>query len=46
MQNKTQSDKLKDAARELQCDEEEKHFDAMVRKLAKAGGKQGKPRTG
>ena len=40
MQNKTQSDKFKETARELECDEDEKHFDATVKKLAKAGGKK------
>lgn len=36
--DKSQLDKFKEAARELDCDEDEKRFDAYVKKLAKAGG--------
>lgn len=32
----TQLDKFKEAARELECDEDEKRFDATVKKVAKA----------
>jgi len=34
--NKTQSDKFKEAARELECDEDEAHWDEGLRKVAKA----------
>lgn len=44
MTNKTQSDKFKEAARELECDEDEKRFDAIVKKLAKAGDKKDEPK--
>ena len=32
---KTQSDKFKQAARELECDDDEKRFDERVKKLVK-----------
>ena len=32
----TQLDKFKEAARELETDQSEEHFDAMVKKIAKA----------
>lgn len=32
---KTQSDKLKQAARELECDEDEKRWDERLKKVAK-----------
>jgi len=35
MTNKTQSDKFKEAARELECDEDEKRFEKTVKKIAK-----------
>ena len=35
--DKTQSDKFKEAARELECDEDERRFDADLKKIAKAG---------
>lgn len=44
MTDKTQHDKFKEAARELGCDEDEKHFDATVKKLAKDGGKKAEPK--
>ena len=37
-QKQTQLDRFKEAARELECDENEKRFDATVKELAKAGG--------
>ncbi|MCF6314990.1 MAG: hypothetical protein L3J30_01590 [Marinosulfonomonas sp.] len=37
-QKQTQLDRFKEAARELECDEDEKRFDATVKELAKAGG--------
>jgi len=43
---KTQHNKFKEAARKLECDEDEKHFDATVKKLAKAGGKKDEPKKG
>lgn len=33
--NKTQSDKFKEAARELETDDDEKRFDERVKKLVK-----------
>jgi hypothetical protein len=32
--NKTQSDKFKEAARELEADEDEKHWDERLKKVA------------
>ena len=32
---KTQSDKFKEAARELECDDDEEHFDEHLKKLIK-----------
>ncbi len=32
---KSQSDKFKEAARELECDDDEKRFDERVKKLVK-----------
>lgn len=40
MTDKTQSEKFKEAARELECDEDEAKFDATVKKVAKAGGEE------
>lgn len=37
---KTQLDRFKDAAKELECDEDEKRFDATVKKLAKPKPKE------
>lgn len=34
--DKTQSDKFKEAARELEADEDEKRWDERLRKIAKA----------
>lgn len=34
--NKSQSDKFKEAARELEADEDEKHWEERLRKIAKA----------
>ena len=34
-ENKSQSDKFKDLARELECDEDEKHWDERLKKVAK-----------
>lgn len=36
MNNKTQHDKFKEAAKELGCDEDAARFDEMVKKVAKA----------
>lgn len=44
MQNKSQHDKFKEAAQELGCDEDEEHFGATVKKLAKVGGKKDEPK--
>lgn len=33
--NKSQSDKFKDAARELECDDDEQRFNERLRKLVK-----------
>ena len=38
-EEKPQHDKFKEAARELECDEDEKRFDATVKELARAGKK-------
>lgn len=38
---KSQSDKFKELARELECDEDEKHWDEQLEKVAKS--KPGKP---
>lgn len=35
MSEKNQIDRFKEAARELECDENEKRFDAVVKNLAK-----------
>lgn len=32
---KSQSDKFKEAARELECDEDEKHWDERLKKVVK-----------
>lgn len=32
---KTQSDKFKEAARELECDDDPQHFDEQLKKLVK-----------
>ena len=40
MSEKTQLDRFKKAARELECDEDEERFDADLKKIAKAGGKE------
>ena len=37
-QKQSQLDRFKEAAKELDCDEDEKRFDATVKELAKAGG--------
>jgi hypothetical protein len=34
-QNQQQSDRFKEAARQLECDDDEAHFDARLKKLAK-----------
>lgn len=36
MSEKNQIERFKEAARELECDEDEKRFDATIKKLAKA----------
>ena len=41
--NKTQPDKFKELAREIEADEDEKHWDARLRKLAKVKPSPGKP---
>ena len=40
---KTQSDKFKEAARELECDEDEARWDDRLKKVAKAKPTPGKP---
>ncbi len=35
-QNNAQLDRFKDAARELECDEDEKRFDKKLKRVAKA----------
>ena len=37
---KSQSDRFKEAARELETDDDEGRFDAILKKIAKAGGKK------
>ena len=37
---KSQHEKFKEAAKELECDEDEKRFDANVKKLAKSRSKK------
>ena len=44
MIQKKQLDRFKEAARELECDEDEKRFDATVKKLAKTGDKNEEPK--
>ena len=39
MNNKSQLDRFKEAARELETDDDEKRFDEKLKKLAKAGKK-------
>lgn len=41
--SKSQSDKFKEAAREHGADEDEAHWDARLRKIAKAKSKPEKP---
>ena len=41
---KTQSDKFKQTARELEADEDEKHWDDRLRKLAKVKPEPEKPK--
>jgi len=36
-QHKNQLDRFKEAARELECDDDEDRFDTIVKKVAKAG---------
>lgn len=36
MNGKSQLDRFKEAAKELECDEDEKRFDAIVKKIAKS----------
>lgn len=38
-QEKTQLDKVKEAARELGCDDDDARFDAALKKIAKASKK-------
>ena len=40
MGEKSQHDKFKEAARELECDEDEARLDANIKKLAKSGEKK------
>ena len=40
--SQTQLDKFKAAARDLECDDDSERFDAMVEKIATAGGKKPK----
>lgn len=42
--DKTQSDKFKEAARELECDEDEAHWDERLKKVAKAKPEEPNPR--
>jgi hypothetical protein len=39
----SQSDKFKEAARQLECDEDEAHFEERLRKVAKHKPKDEKP---
>ena len=36
MNEKTQRERFEETARQLECDEDEKHFDATVKKIAKS----------
>ena len=38
-QQKTQRDRFEEAARELECDDDDTRFDAALKKIAKAGKK-------
>ena len=40
IESKSQHDKFKEAAKELDCDEDEARFDDTVKKLAKVGYKR------
>ncbi len=42
-EQKTQLDKFKDAARELECDDDEAHFKERVGKLVKTKAAQSSP---
>ncbi len=42
-EKKTQTDKFKEAARELECDEDEARWDERLRKLAKSKPETEKP---
>lgn len=39
----TQSERFREAARALECDDDEAHFDAKLKKVAKAKPKDEKP---
>ena len=39
MTQKTQADRFKEAARELECDNDDTRFNAALKKIAKAGKK-------
>ena len=43
VKDKPQLNKFKEAARELECDDDEARFDATVKKVAKSGGKKAEP---
>ncbi len=42
-ESRSQSDKFKEAARELDCDESEEHWDATLKKIAKVKPEPEKP---
>lgn len=46
MTNKTQSDKFKETAKELACNEDETRFDETVKKLAKSAEQKVCPECG
>ena len=44
-QEKSQLERFKDAARELECDDDEARFDATVKKVAKAISRSDKAKS-
>ena len=42
-QNQKQLDRFREAARSLECDDDEAHFDAKLKKVAKVKPKDEKP---
>ena len=44
--DKSQSNKFKEAARELECDEDEDRFNATLKRIVKGSGSVKQPREG